>query len=203
MIVFICGGVKGGKSMFAQFITKYFHDNEPLSSLCYFATMIPADDEDRKRIQRHIRDRSGWGYKTIEEGMSIPNVLPSLLGNEVILFDSITAIVQNNIFAGGEPNLNIDSKKLADEFIELGGRVKHLVIVSDYIFSDAFQYDDYTDYFCKKLGEVHRFVAAKSDVVLECCFSNIKQWKSDASFDIDVIKKQYYMSCNHLKYGDI
>ena len=203
MIVFICGGVKGGKSMFAQFISKYLHENEPGSKLCYFATMIPTDAEDQKRIQRHIKDRSGWGFETIEEGKSIPKVFSKLDGNEVILFDSVTAIVQNNIFSGEEPDLNFEPEWTANDFLELGKRVKHLVIVSDYVFSDALQYDDLTDFFREKLGEVHRIIAAEADVVMECAFSNIKEWKNAEKLDLSEIKNQYYKVYDHLKYGDI
>ncbi len=189
--------------MFAQFIAKYLHERETDSKLCYFATMLPMDSEDEKRIQRHIKDRSGWGFETIEEGKNIPNVFSKLDGNEVILFDSVTAIVQNNIFSAEKPDLNFDAAVTANELLELGKRVKHLVIVSDYIFSDALQYDDLTDFFREKMGLVHCFIAAEADVVLECAFSNIKEWKNTNGLDFSEIKSQYYRVYDYLKYGDI
>lgn len=203
MIIFISGGVKGGKSMFAQFIAKYLSENESDSKLCYFATMIPMDSEDEKRIKRHIKDRSGWGFETIEEGKDIPKVFSKLGGNEIILFDSITAIVQNNIFCGNEPDMDFDAIKIANDFLDLAKRVKHLVIVSDYIFSDAFQYDDLTDYYREKLAKVHCVIASEADVVLECAFSNIKAWKKSELLELEEIKRRYYKVCDHLKYGDI
>lgn len=203
MMIFISGGVKGGKSMFAQFIAKYLHEREPGSKLCYFATMIPMDAEDNKRIQRHIKDRSGWGFETVEEGKNIPNVFSRLKGNEIVLFDSVTALVQNNIFSGEKPDLDFDAERIANDFSKLGKKTKHLVIVSDYIFSDALQYDDLTDFYREKLGKVHCIIAAEADVVLECSFSNIREWKKTNALELTEIKRRYYKVCDHLKYGDI
>ena len=60
MNVFISGGCKNGKSHFAQREAKRQADacGRPLY---YVATMIPADDEDRERIKRHIADRGRLG----------------------------------------------------------------------------------------------------------------------------------------------
>lgn len=203
MIIFITGGVKGGKSMFAQYCTKLLHAQDEKSKLIYFATMIPADSEDLKRVDRHIKDRAGWGYETIEEGKDVEKVFSSFKGNEIVLFDSITAIVQNNIFDIDKINYEFDATHFSDSLLKLSEKVKHLVLVSDYIFSDALIYDDLTDLFREKLAQVHINVAGFSDVVLECAFSNMKVWKNTVSFSIDDIKSEYYKNHNHLKYSDI
>lgn len=203
MIFFITGGVKGGKSMFAQHCAKLLSIKDENSRLLYFATMIPADGEDRKRIERHIKDRSGWGFETVEEGKDVTNAFHMMKGNEIVLFDSITAIVQNNIFDGATVNYDFNADKFADSLFELSKRVKHLILVSDYIFSDAIIYDDLTDLFREKLGQVHINTAAFSDVVIECAFSNMKVWKNTENFDINSIKSEYYQNHNHLKYSDI
>lgn len=203
MIFFVTGGVKGGKSMFAQYCAKLFNSKDENSKLLYFATMIPTDNEDLKRIDRHIKDRSGWGFETIEEGKDVTNVFDKLCGNEIILFDSITAVVQNNIFDGFDVNHDFDADKFSQSLYELSNRVKHIIFVSDYIFSDAFLYDDLTDMFRSKLGRVHVNVAEFADVVLECSFSNMKVWKNTQNFDFNEVKEKYYNNYNHLKYSDI
>ena len=44
-------------------------------ALYYIATMIPTDEEDHKRIEKHIDDRCGWGFKTLEQGINICDLL--------------------------------------------------------------------------------------------------------------------------------
>lgn len=100
-------------------------------------------------------------------------------------------------------NHDFDADKFSQSLQELSNRVKHIIFVSDYIFSDAFLYDDLTDMFRSKLGRVHVNVAEFADVVLECSFSNMKVWKNIQNFDLDEVKEKYYNNYNHLKYSDI
>ena len=59
MNVFISGGCKNGKSMYAQEIARDMAREQGVP-MYYLATMIPTDDEDRARIRRHIGERDGW-----------------------------------------------------------------------------------------------------------------------------------------------
>ena len=65
MNVFISGGCKNGKSMYAQKIARDMAEAQQVP-LYYLATMIPVDAEDRARISRHLSEREGWGFETIE-----------------------------------------------------------------------------------------------------------------------------------------
>ena len=63
MNVFISGGAKNGKTAFAEDIAvKLSCGGERF----YVATMIPFDGEDRQRIARHIEERAGKGFRTLE-----------------------------------------------------------------------------------------------------------------------------------------
>ncbi len=74
MNVFISGGCKNGKSMYAQNIARDMAQSRNVP-LYYIATMIPTDDEDRARIRRHLSERDGWGFETIEQGRRICDAL--------------------------------------------------------------------------------------------------------------------------------
>ena len=74
MNIFISGGCKNGKSMYAQKLAKEMADARG-RALYYIATMIPTDEEDHKRIEKHIDDRCGWGFKTLEQGINICDLL--------------------------------------------------------------------------------------------------------------------------------
>ncbi|NLW70611.1 MAG: adenosylcobinamide kinase/adenosylcobinamide-phosphate guanylyltransferase [Eubacteriaceae bacterium] len=188
--------------MFAQHAAKYLSETSG-GVMCYLATMIPMDDEDLKRVSRHIADRQGWGFITIEEGLKLPRAAKALKGDEVVLFDSLTALVQNNMFEGGDYRPEYEAENIKEELKELAKACKHLIIVSDCIFSDALIYDEITEAFRRILGHAQIQAACVADVVLECAFSNIKVWKNEADIDIKAITDMYYTLNSHLTYGDI
>lgn len=71
--ILISGGAKNGKSMYAQKIAKAMSVEYDVP-LYYVATMEPTDEEDENRIKRHVQDRAGWGFTTIEEAHKLVNV---------------------------------------------------------------------------------------------------------------------------------
>lgn len=71
--ILISGGAKNGKSMYAQKIAKAMSVEYDVP-LYYVATMEPTDEEDENRIKRHVQDRAGWGFTTIEEPHKLVNV---------------------------------------------------------------------------------------------------------------------------------
>lgn len=60
--------------------------------------MISADAEDDERIRRHIADRAGLDFETIECPRRILSCLDTADRNGVFLLDSVTALLQNEIF---------------------------------------------------------------------------------------------------------
>ena len=104
MNIFISGGCKNGKSYHAQELARDMARENSLP-LYYLATMIPTDEEDRARLRRHLSERDGWGFETIEQGRNICEVLTgSTLSGEkvspegVFLLDSVTALLSNEMF---------------------------------------------------------------------------------------------------------
>ncbi|MBQ2846082.1 MAG: bifunctional adenosylcobinamide kinase/adenosylcobinamide-phosphate guanylyltransferase, partial [Firmicutes bacterium] len=94
MNIFISGGCKNGKSYYAQRGAKEMAGSLGVP-LYYIATMIPHDDEDRARIKRHLSERDGWGFETIEQGLSLTEILhnEAIDKNGVFLMDSVTALL--------------------------------------------------------------------------------------------------------------
>ena len=122
MNLFISGGCKNGKSFFAQEEAKKQAEEKGVP-LYYLATMIPADDEDRARIKRHLAERDGWGFTTIEQGRNICGALEKADPEGVFLLDSVTASCQMRCFSLPERQ----SWKLRQEFVKnseplLGGQ---------------------------------------------------------------------------------
>ncbi len=178
MIIFISGGCKNGKSSIAEKLT--YELSKETGLLYYLATMKPSDDEDKSRIRRHIKDREKYNFNTIEVAENI-NTL-KVDENGVYLLDSITALLSNEMFVNKTINLdaNIKVKNDLDQVIN---KPRHIVMVSDYIYSDANTYDELTEKYRENLGDVDKYLASKSDIVLEVCSSNVFLFKGKELFE--------------------
>ena len=161
MSTFISGGCKNGKSFYAQRIAKAA--GRPLY---YIATMIPRDREDDARILRHRQERAGWGFETLECGADILSCLDRADPAGAFLLDSVTALLSNEMFtpSGMDPDA---PEKVARELTEFVRRAPRTVLVSDYIYSDANLYDDWTEAYRRGLARIDRALAAACDDVLE------------------------------------
>jgi adenosylcobinamide kinase/adenosylcobinamide-phosphate guanylyltransferase len=178
MNIFISGGCKNGKSMHAQKLAKAMAD-ESGRSLYYIATMIPRDDEDRIRIVRHIEAREGWGFQTLEQGVDLCRCLeqPGVDPKGAFLLDSVTALLSNEMFrADGTYDAGAGAR-VADELTEFASRTGSAVFVSDYIYSDARLFDEYTQNYRRSLAECDRRIAAVCDRVIEVSFGIFKELK--------------------------
>ena len=86
MTYFISGGAKNGKSTLAQDLTVALSKG---GKHYYVATMISTGAEDDDRIRRHIADRAGLGFETVECFRNIMECLKTADKNGVFLVDSV------------------------------------------------------------------------------------------------------------------
>ena len=175
MKTFISGGCKNGKSYYALKAAEA--NGKPLY---YIATMVSADNEDDERIARHKAEREGLGFTTLEIKRDIDKLPPSCDLNGSFLLDSVTALLANEMFSGGEIYYNAYEKVICD-IQSLIKKVSNIVIVSDYIYSDAFLYDSITESYRKGLGLADRAIAAECDHVAEVTFGNVIVYKVGAT----------------------
>ena len=188
MNVLISGGCKNGKSLYAQRTAAELAAGGPLY---YIATMIPRDEEDRARIRRHLKERDGWGFTTIEQGKDIA----VLIGREDVdlggcfLLDSVTAVLENEMFPvamkeGRTEFLGEDKdapKRVSAELVAFARAVRQAggsaVFVSDGIYGDACGYSESTERYRKALADADRALAAVCDKVTEVTYGITEEWK--------------------------
>lgn len=187
MNVFISGGCKNGKSMYAQTIARDMSRQNDID-LYYLATMRPVDEEDLARIARHIQERQGWGFTTVEQSEDICKCLGiddfskdsagrSVNPKGVFLLDSVTALLSNEMFRmDGSVDYNAPERVAAEvkKFAELTGNT---VFVSDYIYGEASQYDPLTEAYRRGLALIDRTLAEICDRVIEVSFGNVIDYK--------------------------
>ena len=166
MTCFISGGAKNGKSTLAQDLTMALSAG---GKHYYVATMISTGAEDDDRIRRHIADRDGMGFETVECFTNILDCLETADKEGVFLVDSVTALIQNALFPPHK-NYEMDlsgADRCADELVAFAHTVRHAVFVSDYIYSDAESYSESTEAYRKCLASIDRRLAAVCDTVVE------------------------------------
>ena len=171
MKIFITGGAKNGKSGLAQQLALKLAGDGPHY---YVATMIPSDGEDRDRIARHLKDREGMGFETIECGRNIDTCLQNADCSGTFLLDSVTALMLNELFPDPtdcrmDPEAPDRCRLQLESFLR---RTENAVIVSDFIYSDGGRYDDVTRTYRQGLAGLDRMLAQNCDTVIEVCAGN-------------------------------
>jgi deoxyxylulose-5-phosphate synthase len=84
--------------------------------------------------------------------------------------------IVNRLYAHGDfENIGVDIKaaeRCIKDIRRLAETVNNIVIVSDYIFSDAEIYDESTELFRKSLADIGNNIAIYADIVIEMNFGN-------------------------------
>ena len=188
MNVLISGGCKNGKSLHAQRIAADLAAGGPLY---YIATMIPRDEEDRARIRRHLTERDGWGFTTLEQGRHIAALIgrPDVDLRGSFLLDSVTAVLENEMFPvamkeGGWEFLGEDGEapdRVMKELAAFAEAVREAdgsaVFVSDCIYGDSCGYSPSTENYRRALARADRALAAVCDRVTEVTCGITEEWK--------------------------
>lgn len=168
----IIGGSKSGKSEVGEKIALAFNKDKVI----YVATMKPYDKEDEERIKKHIENRKGLNFLTLEKQRNLHEIITSIKFNDTILIDSITSLLTNEMFIENKIIKN-PSENILNGLKQIIVKAKNVVIVSDYIFNDAIKYDEITKNFKKELATINKELAALCDNVIECSFGNVKYHK--------------------------
>lgn len=196
MNTLISGGCKNGKSYYAQRLAQDTARSEG-RPLYYIATMIPRDEEDQARIKRHLSEREGWGFETIEQGVNLTGILDRAKAGEAIdiggvfLLDSVTAITENEMFprtlkGGAGEEISTDSEapeRVKKDMLAFGRAVREaggsVVFVSDGIYGDGGEYSGSTEEYRKALAGVDVALAGECERVIEIAYGTEEIWKEE------------------------
>ncbi len=159
MTILITGGSKCGKSRFAEEILANFTGEK-----FYIATMQPYGQDAQEAISRHWKMRSGKGFKTIEKYRDIAEIkLPERCG---VLLECVGNLCANEMFTEG--GMTFPSQKISGDILALSRQVERLVIVTNQVGSDGFDYPEGTADYIVEMGKINRNIAEFADCVVEC-----------------------------------
>ena len=159
MIVLVTGGSGSGKSTWAEKLVASL----PNENRVYIATMRVYDDESVKRVERHRAQRADKGFCTIEREKDLASA--DIAEGSVVLLEDLVNLMANEMFDGGDvsrivPALNILAKKC-----------RHLIMVTNDIFSDGIEYAESTQEYIRQLAQINNAAAQMADCVVEVVYS--------------------------------
>lgn len=180
MLALITGGSGSGKSEYAENLAVRLAKEAGLP-LYYIATMMPFGAEGEKRVKRHRRLREGKGFATIECYVNLKEL--SLQEEGVVLLECLSNLTANEMFEEkGAGDKAAEEVLLGVRKIRSGCR--HLVVVTNDIFSDGITYDKTTEQYQRCLGEVNQALAKEADEVTEVVCGIPLEVKADYRQDI-------------------
>lgn len=151
----ILGPNGSGKSLYAEDLAV-----SSGSKRLYIATMVPQNQENRQRIEKHRQQRRGKDFITIEEPLCMSCVPVS--GDNVILLEDVSNLVANRIF-GTHPGTY---KPVLEDILTLADRCKTLIAVS-ISGMKAEEYDGETAEYIRTLNELNAQLIRHASLAVE------------------------------------
>lgn len=162
----IIGGSGSGKSAYAESYINFIARGK---KKYYLATMQVHDSEGKKKIERHQMLRSGKGFHTIEQPITIEKAVEKMeAGEKTALLECMSNLVANEMFSGEVPHAEEDViEAIVRDIVILKEELMHLVIVSNNVFEDGKVYDDTTKAYIRAMGRINERLAEMADEVIE------------------------------------
>lgn len=158
MFTLVVGGAGSGKSTFAEALAR-----RGPGPRVYIATMQPFDAECLARIEKHRRQRAGKGFSTLECYTGLAGAAPGVPAGATVLLECMGNLVANELYApeGGGAGAALAGVQA------LLPRCRHLVVVTNEVFSGGTQYQGDTLSYLRELAGANRALAARADTVAE------------------------------------
>ena len=151
----ILGPNGSGKSLYAEDLAVSSGDPR-----LYIATMVPQNQENQQRIEKHRLQRRGKGFLTIEEPLCMSCIPVSR--DSVVLLEDVSNLVANRIF-GNHPGT---FRPVMEDILTLAGRCKTLIAVS-ISGMNADEYDGETAEYIRSLNELNEQLIHHASVAVE------------------------------------
>lgn len=169
MIHLITGGSGSGKSAYAE--QSLIEDSEKKEkNYLYIAAMQPFGEETMRKIERHRRLREGKGFRTIERYTDLKTL--TLPENSGVLLECISNLTANEWYRedGMQNGFSETKKNIIEGICHIAEQTKHLVIVTNEVCSDVWDYSDETKVYIRLIGEVNQELAQMADKVTEVVY---------------------------------
>ena len=169
MICLIIGTNSSGKSLKAEKIACLSEAEKRY----YLATMLIYDEDGRKRVEKHRKQRDGKGFETLEIPFAIDNALDMIKDkeNSVVLLECISNLVGNEMYENPNRselcklNPNLFADQVASDVRKLAECVKDTIIVTNEFDADK-NSDEMTRLYIQLCSMVNDRIKAFADKVI-------------------------------------
>ncbi|NME07480.1 bifunctional adenosylcobinamide kinase/adenosylcobinamide-phosphate guanylyltransferase [Psychrobacillus sp. BL-248-WT-3] len=171
-LVFITGGVRSGKSHFAE----QYLMNERAPRNIYVASGVATDREMEQRIAHHQRDRENYpvNWITIEQPRYLEKLVPAIKATDGILWDCVTTWLANELYVSDMEKVE---KRLFETIDRLLEKVKVMVVVSNEVLDEQLSSYESVLLYQQWIGRIHQKLVAKADEAYEMEYGLGHQWK--------------------------
>lgn len=162
-VIFVCGGVRSGKSSFGEKVAVSF-SNKTDKTLHYIACGKAADEEMKERIGRHREDRekSPYSWTTWEIPKSISQAADHFCEKDIVLVDCLTTLAANEMFSEGDSFNQEAGDKVYQDIRKIACRAGVVILVSNDVFCEPISANEMVRSYVKTLGEIHQKITKLS-----------------------------------------
>ncbi len=186
MFLLIIGGSGSGKSEYAERrlaqlgeweLLQTAQGNKSRNSVAgqeavsryYVATMRPFGREGQERVERHRRQRDEYGFRTIERYTDLSGLVLGQASRADVLLECVSNLLANEMYE--EQGSHEGAVQAILEGIDsLRRQSRHLVVVTNEVFSDGIAYEESTVDYMDRLGCINRELAQRADEVVEVVY---------------------------------
>lgn len=166
MMIVVTGGSGSGKSAYAEKQILQFGE----MSRYYIATMENRDAESQKRVDRHRAMRADKKFVTVECPYDLQEIQLEKAG--AVLLECMSNLVANELFVkDGMAHMEQTVEKIVKGIQRLKAQCRHFVVVTNEVFSDGLQYDEWTGEYIRCLGMVNQHLSELADQVVEVVYT--------------------------------
>lgn len=187
MLTFISGGVRSGKSAYAE-KRLVEQANSSGGRLIYIASGQATDDEMRERIAKHRHDRADAGWLTFEQPIAIAELLPHIQPGDYVLWDCLTTWLANEMYTTNQDGIfcvNVPGcmERKCSEVVAAVGNMReiatHVTIVSNEVLDELPSPYEETKRYSQLLGDLHCKFVQIADNAIEMDYGFAIEWKKE------------------------
>ncbi|MBM4763260.1 bifunctional adenosylcobinamide kinase/adenosylcobinamide-phosphate guanylyltransferase [Bacillus sp. B15-48] len=160
-IIFITGGVRSGKSSFAEKMAVEMVGDTG-KQLHYIATGQASDYEMEARIAKHKKDRleSGFYWNTWEQSFQLEKIEDVFNMEDIVLLDCLTTLLNNEFFQGEDQwRDRLFQQQLIGSVLKavttIASNCQALIVVSNEVLNDVIVDDELVLTYQKMLAVLH------------------------------------------------
>ncbi|MCH7321116.1 bifunctional adenosylcobinamide kinase/adenosylcobinamide-phosphate guanylyltransferase [Solibacillus sp. MA9] len=180
-MIFITGGVRSGKSAYAEQRALALGDEK---HYYYFATGAAFDEEMKKRIIRHQQDRMQQeiNWTTVEMQVEIPQQINQVSSNDVVLFECVTTWLSNVLYLSEQQKnrseyINNCIESLQKQLQNWQVQGATIIVVSNEVLDELPSKYEEVNLYRKLLGNLHQWLVQHSHEAYEVQFQLVQRWK--------------------------